>query len=65
MPQRERVFLGIIMGKKLDWWARVGLDSLREESKTISIVREWKMVFTANRNENTLKTLGSDSAHDN
>lgn len=45
MPQMERLFLGRIMGKKLDWWARVGLDSLREESKTISIVREWKMVL--------------------
>lgn len=32
--------LSTIVGKKLGWWARGGLDSLTEESKTDSTVGE-------------------------
>lgn len=32
--------LSRIVGEKLDWWTRGGLDCLMEESKTVSIVGE-------------------------
>lgn len=42
------------MGGKLDWWTRAGLDSFMEESKTVSIVGEWKNGNAADRNGNTV-----------
>lgn len=48
------------------WWARLGCDSLTEESKTVSNVGGQQNGGTADRNENTcpLKTVGHHSLHE-